>query len=409
VTALSSCRSCGTSGLIQVLDLGRTPLANALLTREQLGLPEPTYPLALAFCPNCTLVQLTHAVPPEHLFREYVYFSSYSDTMVAHAGVLAERLSAERKLGPNSLVLEIASNDGYLLQHYRGAGIQVLGIEPARNIARVAEERGIRTRCEFFTRGLATELAGQGTRADVIHAHNVLAHVPDLNGFVAGLRTLLRPDGVVILEVPHVTELIDRCEFDTIYHEHLSYFSLTALDRLFQRHELRIVNVERLPIHGGSLRLIVVHEHGTAPRPAVAALLAWEEDWGAARASRYRDFAARIATVVAQLRQMLLALKQQGKRIAAYGAAAKGTTLLHALDLPRGTLAFVADRSQTKQGHFTPGTHLPIVPPEELVRQQPDYVLLLTWNFADEILTQQAEYRARGGKFIVPIPEVQIV
>ena len=405
----SSCRSCGASGLTSIIDLGQTPLANGLLTREQLTQPEPTYPLELVFCDKCTLVQITETVPPEELFSEYFYRSSYSDTMLAHVQTLAGKLIRERKLGPDSLVMEVASNDGYLLQYYQRAGVPVLGIEPAKNIARIAEqERGIPTLSEFFGADLAKRLRAKGKRADVVHAHNVLAHVPDLNGFALGLGLLLSEDGVAVIEVPYVKDMIDRTEFDTIYHEHLCYFSLTALDGLFRRHGLTIVNVERLDIHGGALRVEVAKENSER-QASVDRLLREESNWGVGDLGFYSGFGAKIETLRRELTGLLRRLRAENKSIAAYGASAKGSTLLNCFGIRQETLDFVVDRSVIKQGHYTPGTHLPIHAPEKLLEAMPDYTLLLTWNFTDEVLEQQAEYRRCGGRFIIPVPEVKIV
>src|SRR6266403_832873 len=299
------CRSCGQPDLELVLSLGNTPLANSLITEEQLNQPESTYPLDLAFCPQCSLVQITETVPPEELFREYLYFSSFSDTMLQHAREIVQRTLKARRLGAKSLAVEIASNDGYLLQYYKEAGIPVLGIEPAVNVARVA----------------------QGEQADVIHANNVLAHVADLNGFVEGLGILLREGGVAIIEVPYVKDLIDRCEFDTIYHEHLCYFSLTSLDRLCQRHGLLIQDVEHLQIHGGSLRVFVGKDRNQSA--AVRDLLDEEAGWGVSYPGFYRGFARRVEELKRSLRTFIFDLKNKQQRLAAYGAAAKGSTLLN--------------------------------------------------------------------------------
>lgn len=412
------CRSCAARELQLILSLGRTPLANALLTAEQLAETELTFPLELVFCPACSLVQITETVPPEQLFREYFYLSSFSDTMLRHAEELTGRLTRARGLDANSLVMEVASNDGYLLQYYKRAGVPVLGIEPATNIARIAtEERGIPTVCEFFGEALATKLAGQGQRADVIHANNVLAHIADLNGFVRGLEILLKDEGVAVIEAPYVKEMIDHCEFDTIYHEHLCYFSLTALDSLFRRHGLRIRDVEVLPIHGGSLLIVAGKERAVVEAQekdggvseSVTRMLEEEAAWGVGGMEFYRGFGQEVARLRDELLALLGKLKAEGKRIAVYGASAKGSTLLNYFRLGRETLDFVVDRSTVKQGYYTPGTHLPIRAPETLLTEMPDYVLLLTWNFADEILAQQAAYRERGGRFILPIPEVKIV
>lgn len=403
------CRSCGGGNTEMILSLGKTPLANSLLTAEQLGQPEPVYPLDLVFCPDCTLVQITETVPPEQLFREYLYFSSFSDTMLRHAQALVERLIAQRGLNDRSLALEIASNDGYLLQYYAVRGVPVLGVEPATNIAKVAEEKGVRTICEFFGEELACDLAARGELADVIHANNVLAHVAHLNGVVAGFAAVLKDDGMVVSESPYLKDFIDNVEFDTIYHEHLCYYSLTALDHLFRRHGLLIHDVERIPIHGGSLRIFAGKAEAYARSKAVTDLLAEEAEWGVGRASFYGKFGARVNALRESLLALLRDLKSQGKRIAVYGASAKGSTLLNYFGVNGDILDFVADRSTVKQGRYTPGTHLPICAPQKLVESMPDYVLLLTWNFADEILEQQAEYRQRGGRFIIPIPEVRVV
>ncbi len=402
-----ACRSCGAVDRQPVLSLGRTPLANRLLTERQLDEPEPTWPLDLVFCPRCALVQITETVPPEALFSEYRYFSSYSDTMLEHARQLAERTIASRGLSGESLVVEPASNDGYLLQHYQARGVGVLGVEPAANIAETARQRGIDTLNTFFTVDLARRLVDEGRRADVIHAHNVLAHVADLTGFVTGVATLLKHDGRFIVEAPYVRDMVDHAEFDTIYHEHLCYFSLTAMKHLFAPRGLHIVHVERVPIHGGTIQVHAAH-NGEADR-TVHDLLVEETDVGLDGIGYYRDFARRVETLRQQLRECLGQLKAEGKSIAVYGASAKGSTLLNYFDIGRETLDFVVDRSPHKQGLHTPGTHLPILDPKALVERQPDYTLLLTWNFADEILQQQADYRARGGKFIIPIPELGIV
>ena len=403
----TACRSCGYTNLENVLSLGCTPLANALLTEKELGKPEAIYPLELVFCSECSLVQITETVSPEKLFREYVYFSSFSETMLRHAENSAAELVTERSLGTESLVVEIASNDGYLLQFYRRAGVPVLGIEPATNIAAVAEQRGIPTICDFFNDDLASRLLEDGHRADVIHANNVLAHVPDLNGFVRGLRRVLKPDGLVVIEVPYVKDMIDRCEFDTVYHEHLCYFSLTALNALFARNGLTIQKVERLAIHGGTLRIYAGRD--TEPHESVTRLLSDEKAWGVNDIAFYSGFGARVEQLRNELVTLLRKLKTQDQRIAVYGASAKGSTLLNYCRLGAETLDYVVDRSTVKQGLYTPGTRLKIYAPEKLLEDAPDYVLLLTWNFASEILEQQAEYRKRGGRFIVPVPAVRVV
>jgi SAM-dependent methyltransferase len=402
------CRACGGARVPLILSLGRTPLANALLSDAQLTAPEATYPLDLVFCEDCTLVQITETVPPEQLFSDYAYFSSFSDTMLAHAREIVSRLVRDRGLNGNSLAVEIASNDGYLLQYYRQAGVPVLGIEPAANIARCAEERGIRTIVEFFGAELATRLRAEGIRADVVHANNVMAHVPDLPGFARGLQAILKDTGCAIIEVPYVRDLVEKREFDTIYHEHLSYFSLTALSRLFARHGLAIHHVEVLAIHGGSLRVTVGME-GAPRSESVSRMLEAEERDGLTRLPFYTRFGKAVEDLRDRLTSLLKDLRGKQQRIAAYGAAAKGSTLLNYCGIGRDLLDFVVDRSPHKQGRFMPGVRLPIAPPERLLEDRPDYVLLLTWNFADEILAQQAQFRAGGGRFIVPVPDVRVV
>jgi len=404
----TACRSCGASDLVPFLSLGRMPLVDAFVREEDRAEPDPRFPLGVALCPSCSLVQILETVPPETLFVEnYHYFSSFSDALLDHARRNVESLIASRGLGAESLVIELASNDGYLLQFFRDRGIPVLGIDPSPGPAEAAIAKGIPTLREFFGVELAWRLRREGRRADVIIANNVLAHVPDLNGFVAGIGILLADDGVAAIEAPYLKDLIDRCEFDTIYHEHHSYFSVTALSALFRRHGLSLNRLEHHPIHGGSLRIFVERRENTSP--IVREYLAREEADGLARPAYYRDFAARVASVRDDLLRLLRGIRARGGRIAAYGAAAKGSVLLNYAGIGTDLIEFVADRNIHKQWRYMPGVRIPIRAPEEILREMPAYVLLLAWNFKDEILRQQAAYRERGGRFIVPIPRPEII
>ncbi|MBY0496019.1 MAG: class I SAM-dependent methyltransferase [Cyanobacteria bacterium] len=406
---IESCRSCEGRHLLPVLSLGTTPLANALIPEDRLAAPESRFPLEIVFCRDCSLLQISDTVDPASLFREYLYFSSFSDALLKHAEQLTADVIARRNLDSGAHVVEIASNDGYLLQFYKRAGIRVTGIEPATNIALVAREtRAIPTINEFFNEGLALKLAAENEQADVIHANNVLAHVPTLNDFVRGIKHLLKHDGVAIIEVPYVRDLIEKVEFDTIYHEHVFYFSLTALSPLFERHGLKIADVAVVPIHGGSLRLFVGHQHSEAAS-AVRSLLRAEAESSMDRHAYYRDFANRVGHVKTALTDIVDTIKKDGKNLAAYGASAKGSTLLNYCGIGPGQIDFVVDRSTHKQGLYMPGVRIPIRAPAALLEKRPDYVLLLTWNFADEILEQQSAYREAGGRFIVPIPEPRII
>ena len=386
-----------------VLSLGESPLADALLTEEQLSQPEAKFPLNVAFCRNCSLMQILETVSPEALFcRGYPYYSSFSDTLLEHSRKNALRLIDSRQLNAGSLVVEVASNDGYMLRRFTEQGIPVLGIDPAQGPAKAAEAAGIPTLCTFFGKELAQRLRDEGKRADVIIANNVLAHVPDLNGLVEGICALLKDNGLAVIEVPYVKDLIEHCEFDTIYHEHHCYFSVTALVAVFRRHGLSLNQVEHYPIHGGSLRLYVSSKEEVGE--SVRSYLRDESDRGVTDGSYYRDFAARVQGIKDALIKMLHELKARRKRIAAYGAAAKGSTLLNYTGIGSNLVDFVVDRNVHKQGLYMPGVHIPIRAPERLLQDMPDYVLLLAWNFKDEVLRQQDEYYSRGGRFIIPVP-----
>ena len=404
----TTCRSCGSDGLKVFLDLGNMPLSDRFVSPHEAPEDEPFFPLQVAYCPACALVQITETVDPRILFaQDYPYYSSISDTLQQHTRANVEELIATRKLGDDALVVELASNDGYLLKHYAAAGIPVLGIDPAEGPAKQAQAIGVNTLNDFFTLELARQLAADGVAADVIHGNNVLAHVADLNGFVEGIRTLLKPDGVAVIEVPYLGHLIDKIEFDTVYHEHLCYFSLTALDHLFRRHGLFLNDFRHLDIHGGSLRLFVQRVEN--PTEHMRSTLALEHATGLDRFDYFADFAARVNALRDSLRERLLALKAKGKSIAGYGAAAKATIMINFCGLGPDILDFVADKNKHKQGKLMPGTHVPVVAPEQIEQEKPDYMLILAWNFAVEIMSQQAEFARRGGQFILPVTEDLLV
>lgn len=406
--AASGCRACD-GPLETFLALGDLPLANSLVKPDTPATAQRRFPLTMTRCTQCSMVQLAETVDPSHLFREYNYLSSNSAAFVAHAKILADRLVRGRKLGVGSQVIEIASNDGYLLQHYRDAGVPVLGVEPAMNIAKIARERGIDTISEFFSRDLAQQLVADGKAADVVHANNVLAHVPDLRGVVAGIAAVLKPDGIAVIEAPYLRDLIDKLEFDTVYHEHIFYFALTPLVAAFAAQGLTIVEVERVPVHGGSLRIFAQRSERCRAGERVTSLLAEEKAWGVDDAKLYGRFAGAVRGFRPVLRDFLGHLRSQGKTIAAYGAAAKGATLLNYCAIGIETIEFVVDRSLLKQGLAMPGVGIPVFAPDELMRRRPDYLLLLAWNFADEIAAQQAEYARIGGRFILPVPTPRVL
>jgi len=387
-----------------------SPLCESFLAPGQLDAMEPYFPLHVLVCETCFLVQLKEYVSPEAIFREYAYFSSYSTTWVAHARRYCEMITNRLRLGPDSLVVELASNDGYLLQHFLPLGVPVLGIEPAANVAKVATAKGIATRVDFFGVELAEALVAEGKRADLIVGNNVLAQVPDLNDFVAGMTRLLKPEGVITLEFPHLERLMAENQFDTIYHEHFSYFSLITIERLAARHRLKLIDVDELPTHGGSLRVYFAHAGSARPTAmSVPALLARERSLGFEDVATYASFAEQVKRTKRKLLSFLIAAKDAGKIVCGYGAPGKGNTLLNYCGIGTDFLEFTVDRNPYKHGRFTPGMHIPIHPVEAIDAAKPDYVLILPWNLKDEIVQQMRHLGSWGGRFIVPIPEMALI
>jgi len=410
VTGARRCRFCAAALDHVFVDLGMSPLCESYLGAENLSRMEPFYPLVVYVCDECFLVQLEEFVPPEEIFTEYAYFSSYADSWVEHARRYTETISGRLGLGRESFVVEVASNDGYLLQHFVARGVPCLGIEPARNVARAAEQRGVPTLVEFFGRTTAARLARERRRADLLLGNNVLAQVPDLNDFVAGLKILLAPGGAVTMEFPHLLRLMQEHQFDTIYHGHSSYFSLTTTSRIFEAHGLRLFDVEEISTHGGSLRIYACHSDD--PRPEVERvrdLLAREQGFGLHDPRCYDDFGEQVRETKRKLLEFLIEAKRKGAQIVGYGAPGKGNTLLNYCGVRSDFLDYTVDRNPYKQGRFLPGTHIPIYAPERIFETRPDYVLILPWNFKDEILSQMAGIRAWGGKFVVPITEAAVI
>jgi len=408
---VTACRFCG-AGLVHTFaDLGMTPISNAFLKADQLNRMEPFYPLHAYVCGECFLVQLEEFESPQKMFGDhYAYFSSYSDSWLDHARRYTEQMIGRFGFGPKSQVIEIASNDGYLLQYFKQKGVPVLGIEPARNVAEAAIAKGIPTLTRFFGVETAKTLVAQGTRADLLLGNNVLAHVPDLNDFVAGMKVILTPDGVLTMEFPHLQHLIEENQFDTIYHEHFSYFSFLAAQRVFAHHGLQLFDVEEIPTHGGSLRIYGRHaERGGEPGERVKELLARERRLKFEDLETYRAFSGRVQETKRQLLEFLISVKRAGKKVVGYGAPAKGNTLLNYCGIRSDFLEFTVDRSPHKQNTFLPGTHIPVHAPARIDEMKPDYVLILPWNLKDEIVNQMAHIRSWGGKFVVPIPRVKVL
>jgi SAM-dependent methyltransferase len=405
------CRFCGTRLRHTFVDLGMSPLCQTHIAPEQLNHMEPFYPLRAYVCHECFLVQLDEYVAPGDIFSDYAYFSSYADSWVEHARRYAEAMTRRLGLGARSRVVEIASNDGYLLQHFVRAGIPVLGVEPAANVAKVAVEKGIPTTVRFFGQETAREIARETGQADLLLGNNVLAHVPGLNDFVAGMKILLKPGGVITMEFPHLYRLMERNQFDTIYHEHFSYFSFFTVEKVFAAHGLTIFDVEEIETHGGSLRIFARHaDNGALPVAAgVAALRQRELDEGFARLETYAAFAEQVRETKRAILEFLIDAKRAGKSVVGYGAPGKGNTLLNYCGIRQDFLDYTVDRSPYKQGKYTPGTRIPILAPERIRETRPDYVFILPWNLLDEIAGQMSYIREWGGKFVVPIPRVRVL
>jgi 2-polyprenyl-3-methyl-5-hydroxy-6-metoxy-1,4-benzoquinol methylase len=405
------CRFCEATLTRSFVDLGMSPLSNAYLTGEQLSYMEPFYPLRAFVCDSCFLVQLEQYETPAHLFGDYAYFSSYAESWLAHARMYVDSMIDRFGLNSTSQVVEIASNDGYLLQYFQQKDVPVLGVEPAANVAAVARAAGIPTIVKFFGVETARELASEGHSADLLIGNNVLAHVPDLNDFVAGFRKLLKVDGIVTLEFPHLLELVLRNEFDTIYHEHFSYFSFLTAESVLAKHGLTVFDVQQLPTHGGSLRLFArnTNDASRPVTPAVALLRELELDAGLRRVETYGRFAEQVKETKRNLLEFLIAAKRAGKSIVGYGAPAKGNTLLNYCGIGNDFLDYTVDRNPRKQGRYLPGSHLPICNPDRVRETRPDYLLILPWNLKDEIMQQMAFVREWGGRFVVPIPRVEVL
>lgn len=407
---MDACRICKNTQTTKFLRLGSMPLANSFLRPDQLDKPEPRFPLDVVFCEECGLVQLDHVVPPEVMFRDYIYVSSTSQTMPTHFAAYADEIVARFIESPQDLVLEMGSNDGCLLRAFQEHGVRALGVEPAGNLAASANAAGLATVNDFFCERSAREIRKREGAVKIIIGNNVLAHIGDLEDLAAGLDVLLRPDGIAVFEVPYLMDLLKKDEFDTIYHEHLFYFALRPLRRLFGSRGMRVFDVKRLSVHGGSMR-VYVSRSGTGAEavPSVEEFLLLEKSEKLDLPGTYEAFGGRVARMKQELTALLCGLKASGARIAGYGAPAKGNTLLNYFQIGTDLLDFIADRSPLKQGMYTPGEHIPVVGAERILEKQPDYVLLLAWNFVDEVLEQQSEYLNRGGKFIVPIPRPKVV